>query len=336
VRYHELLGTTMQRLSMSRGWIAAVSFPWIALAADAPRKAPVPDVTATARRGTQLAEGGHCDQALALLTKSVAHLAGGDLEKTVGLDGIKCAMTMNQMDAAADFVRVLQRDFPKDPQVLYVATHVYSDLSIRASQTLLYAAPGSYQVHQLNAEALEAQGKWDDAAAEYRQVLQQNPKLPGMHYRLGRIILSKPPTATSTGEARREFQAELEIDPSNAGAEYVLGELARQDRNYAEAIEHFGSATRLDRTFADAFIGLGRSLVAAGKVSDALAPLETAVKLQPQNAAAHYHLGVVYQRTGRKEDAAREFALRKEISDRNRQLADDVHSGIVGPQEPEP
>jgi tetratricopeptide (TPR) repeat protein len=157
-----------------------------------------------------------------------------------------------------------------------------------------------------------------------------------MHYRLGRIVLSKPPTAASNAEARKEFQAELEIDPSNAGAEYVLGELARQDRNYVDAIAHFGAATKLDRTFADAFIGLGRSLVADGKVAEAQASLETAVKLQPGNAAAHYHLGVVYQRTGRKDDAAREFALRKEISDKNRQLADDVHAGIVGPQEPEP
>jgi|CZKX01.1.fsa_nt_gi tetratricopeptide (TPR) repeat protein len=326
----------MHSLSMSRAWIAAISLAWVAFAADAPHKAAAQDASATARRGTQLAEDGHCDQALTLLTKSVAHLPPSDLEKTVGFDGIKCAMTMNQMDAAADFVRTLQRDFPKDPQVLYVATHVYSDLSIRASQTLMYTAPGSYQVHELNAEALETQGKWDDAATEYRQVLKQDPKLPGMHYRLGRIILSKPPTATSSEEARHEFQAELEIDPSNAGAEYVLGELARQARNFSEAIEHFGRATKLDRTFADAFIGLGRSLVADGKANEALVPLETAVKLQPRNAAAHYHLGVVYQRTGRKEDAAKEFALRKEISDQNRQLADDVHAGIVGPQEPEP
>jgi tetratricopeptide (TPR) repeat protein len=329
----------MRSLGMSRTWIAAASFPWAAWAAwaaDAPHKPPAADASATALRGTQLAEGGHCDQALALLTKSAPRLAAHDLEKTVGLDGIKCAMTMNQMDAAADFVRILQRDFPKDPQVLYVATHVYSDLSIRASRALMYSAPGSYQVHQLNAEALEAQGRWDDAAAEYRQVLQQDPKLPGMHYRLGRIILSKPPTGTSSAEAIHEFQAELEIDPSNAGAEYVLGELARQDRNYPDAIEHFGRATKLDRTFADAYIGLGRSLVAGGNVAEALAPLEAAVKLQPQNAAAHYHLGVVYQRTGRKEDAAKEFALRKEISDRDRQMADDVHAGIVGPQEPEP
>jgi tetratricopeptide (TPR) repeat protein len=326
----------MPGLTLSRVWIAAIPVAWAAFAADAPHKSSATDVTAVASRGKQLAETGHCDQALTLLTKSVGRLPNGDLEKAVGLDGIKCAMTMNQMEAAADFVRILQRDFPKDPQVLYVATHVYSDLSIRASQTLLYAAPGSYQVHQLNAEALEAQGKWDDAAVEYRQVLKQDPKLPGMHYRLGRIILSKPRTATSSDEARQEFQAELEIDPSNAGAEYVLGELARQDRKFSEAIEHFGRATKLDRTFADAFIGLGRSLVADGKASEALAPLETAVKLQPRNAAAHYHLGVVYQRTGRKEDAAKEFAIRKEISDQNRQLADDVHSGIVGPQEPEP
>ncbi len=326
----------MHGFSIFRAWIAVASCAWISFAADPPHKTPIPDISATARHATQLAEGGHCDQALAILIKSVPHLPNGDLEKTAGLDGIKCAMPMNQMDAAADFVRILLRDFPKDPQVLYVATHVYSDLSIRASQTLLYAAPGSYQVHELNAEALEAQGKWDDAATEYRQVLKQNPTMVGMHYRLGRIILSKPPTATSNGEARQEFKAELEIDPSNAGAEYVLGELARQDGKFTDAVEHFGRATKLDRTFADAFIGLGRSLVADGKVAEALAPLEIAVKLQPQNAAAHYHLGVVYQRTGRKEDAAKEFALRKEISDRNRQLADDVHAGIVGPQEPEP
>ena len=31
--------------------------------------------------------------------------------------------------------------------------------------------------------------------------------------------------------AKHEFQKELEIDPENAGAEYVLGELARQGTN---------------------------------------------------------------------------------------------------------
>lgn len=50
--------------------------------------------------------------------------------------------------------------------VLYLAAHAYSDLSMRASQQLLFKAPGWYQVHQLNAESLEVQGKWD-AGEEY-------------------------------------------------------------------------------------------------------------------------------------------------------------------------
>jgi tetratricopeptide (TPR) repeat protein len=320
---------------VSWSFVAAASFAFPLFAADPPQKSQAPDTASAASHATQLAEGGHCDQALPLLIKSAARLADTDLKKTVGLDGVKCAMTMNRMDAAVDFIRMLQRGFSKDPQVLYVATHVYSDLSTRASQELLYTAPASYQVHELNAEALEAQGRWDDAAAEYNQVLQRNPQLPGMHYRLGRIILSKPRTDTSNDEARREFRAELQIDANNAGAEYVLGELARQDNNFPEALEHFGRATKLDARFADAFIGLGRSLIAAGRIAEAVVPLETAVKLAPQEAEAHYHLGVAYQRIGRKDDAEKEFALRKQIAEQNRQLADDVHSGVVGPQ-PEP
>lgn len=315
-------------------WFVVAAFPL--LAADAPKKTQAPDSAAAASHGTQLAESGHCDQALPLLTKSAARLADTDLKKTVGLDGIKCAMAMNRMDAALDFIRMLQRGFPKDPQVLYVATHVYSDLSMRASQELLYAAPASYQVHELNAEALETQGKWDDAASEYREVLKRNPRLNGIHYRLGRLVLSAPKTATTVEDARREFKAELEIDPTNAGAEYVLGELARQDQNFAEASEHFGRAAKLDPNFADAFIGYGRSLIAADRAAEAIAPLETAVKLQPQNPAAHYHLGIAYRRTGRKQDAEQQFALHKQTSEQARQMAQDLQTGIVGPQQPEP
>jgi tetratricopeptide (TPR) repeat protein len=326
---------------MSRGskfWspVGAILFAAIALTADSPHKAPVPDTATTARRGIQLAETGHCDQALPLLARSVSHLVDKDLKKNAGFAGIRCAMGTNQMDAALDFVRMLNRDFPRDPEVLYVSTHVFSDLSIRASQELLYTAPSSYQVHELNAEALETQGKWQDAEAEYREVLKRSPNLKGIHYRLGRLMLSVPRTPNTIAEARREFQAELQIDPNNAGAEYVLAELARQDSNFPEAIERFGKAARLDRTFADAYIGLGRSLIAAGRVAEAVAPLETAVKLQPQNDAAHYHLGVAYQRTGHKVEAAKEFAIRKQISDQKRELGNAVHAGIVGPQQAEP
>jgi tetratricopeptide (TPR) repeat protein len=304
-----------------------------AFAADAPKKAPAPDPSSIARRGAELAEGGHCEEALPMLTRSISRVPDKELKKKAGFAGLRCAMAMNQMDPALDFIRVLNREFPNDPEVLYLAVHVFSDLSIRASQALLFSAPSSYQVHELNAEALEMQGNWKDAATEYREVLRKNPSLPGIHYRLGRLLLSAPKTATSRDEARREFQEELKMDPNNAGAEYVMGELAREDEQWPAAIEHFGRAARLDAGFADAFIGYGRSLLAGGRAADAVAPLQTAAKLQPDNPAAHFYLATAYRRTGRKPDADREFVLYHQASEKARQMKQDIQTGVAGPQE---
>jgi tetratricopeptide (TPR) repeat protein len=210
----------------------------------------------------------------------------------------------------------LNREFPTDPDVLYVTTHAFSDLSTRAALELAGTAPLSAQAHELNAEALESQGKWDEAAAEYNQILKQQPDLPGIHYRLGRIILSKPPTPTTPDDARSQFLAELKVDPNNAGAEYILGELSRQTQQWDDAIEHFSRASKLDANFADAFLGLGFSLNSAGRYAEAIPPLQTGVKLQPGNPTAHYQLAIAYNRVGRKDDAKREAMLQKEAAEK--------------------
>ena len=151
---------------------------------------------------------------------------------------------------------------------------------------------------------------------EYRQILKQNPRLPGIHYRLGRILVSKPNFGPEVAaEAKKEFEQELEIDPSNAGAEYVLGELARQAEQWDDAITHFSRAVKLDPGFADALLGLGSSLISVKKFSEAIPPLEGAVKLEPGNPTGHYQLAVAYSRTGRKEDADREFALHRKMAE---------------------
>jgi len=278
----------------------------------------------------QLAESGRCREALPLLKADLAKTTDPAARKRLGLDGVRCGMALNDMEATIDFLRGLNRRFPDDPEVLYLAVHVFSDLSVRASQRLMYVDPTSYQVHELNAEALETQGKWSQAEAEYHEVLKKDPQLPGIHYRIGRLLLSAPPTPTSKAEARREFEAELKVDPHNAGAEYVLGELARQDGQDAAAIAHFSRATKLDAGFADAFIGLGRSLLAANRASDAVAPLETAVKLDPASPMAHFELATAYIRTGHKEEAAREFAAQKQANENLRKTDQRVREGIAG------
>jgi tetratricopeptide (TPR) repeat protein len=273
-----------------------------------------PDASSVARSAVKLAERGHCSEALPSLNKGIQTLKDRELRRTTALAGVRCAMTLHQSDAALKFLSVLSREFPTDPDVLYVAVHAYSDLSTLASQELARGAPDSYQAHELLAESFESQGKWDDAEKEYRAILKQNPNLPGIHFRLGRALLSKPnPGSAVANDAKQEFLQELQIDPNNAGAEYVLGELARQSQDWDQAVSHFSRAAKLDPQFGEAFLGLGMSLLAEKRYTDALAPLETVVKLQPGNPDGHYNLAMAYTRAGRKEEGEREFAIHRNL-----------------------
>jgi len=263
----------------------------------------------------QLAKSGHCEQAVPALKRALPAIADKTTKRTAAFAAIRCAMLINQTDAAVDFLQMLNREFPGDPEVLYLSVHTYSDLSTRAAQRLAMTAPNSVEGHKLNAEALEAQGKWDAAEKEYRAVLAQDPQQIGVHFLLGRLLLSKPDAGPTVGEeAKKEFQEELKLDPSNAGAEYVLGEMARQDSQWDEAIQHFTRATQLDAGFADAFLGLGNALMSAKRFPDAIPPLQTAVKLEPRNPAGHYSLATALTRAGHKEEADREFAIHRQLT----------------------
>jgi tetratricopeptide (TPR) repeat protein len=282
--------------------------------AQAPKKAPISN-PGSADNGVHLAESGRCVEALPVLGKASAEPLNKEMKRRVGLATIRCAMTLDKRGLVLDAVKSLNRDFPDDPEVLYISTHAYSDLATRASVDLARTAPDSSQAHEIRAEALETQGKWDDAAKEYRLILEHYPDLRGIHFRLGRLLLSQPnPPADMAQQARQEFEEELKIDPTNAGAEYVLGEMARQAGQWDEAIQHFSRATELDSGFGDAFLGLGNSLLSAKRFADAVPPLQAAVKLESRNPGAHYSLATALTRAGRKEEADREFAIHRQMT----------------------
>jgi Tfp pilus assembly protein PilF len=280
------------------------------------------DPFAIAKNATALAEGGHCPEALPALKKSIGPVRDKELRRKIALDGVRCAMTLHRTEAALDFLHLLAHEFPEDPDALYVAIHAYSDLSASSSQELARHAPHSYQAHELLAEAFETQGKWEDAEKEYRGILKQDPTVPGIHFRLGRAMLSKPnPGPEVAGDAKQEFEKELQIDSKNAGAEYVLGELARQQQQWEEAVKRFSRAAQLDPQFGEAFLGLGASLVSEKLYAEAVAPLETAVRLEPGNPDAHYSLAMAYTRAGRKQDGDKEFAIHQRLIGNDRGAA---------------
>jgi tetratricopeptide (TPR) repeat protein len=299
------------------------------------QKSPSVAVRSEAERAVSLAESGNCIQALPILKKVARQIPDKELRKRVSLDGVHCAMTHNTVYDALDFLSVLSRDFPNDPEALYAATHAYSDLSMQSSQQLAREAPFSYQVHLLNAEALELQNKWGEAAGEYRKILEINPMLPGMHARLGRALLSKlQPSATDVEQARKNFEQELQIDPNNTVAEYVLGDLASRDNDLSGAIRHFTKATQLDSSFSEAYLGLGSALVSAKRFEEAVPPLEKYEKLAPDSPTGHYQLALAYSGVGRRDDANREAALQRQTAESLEQVKRRVAEGLEQQKSP--
>jgi tetratricopeptide (TPR) repeat protein len=262
-----------------------------------------------------LAEQGHCKEVIPSLRRILGGQRSPEVRKKAGIVGLRCAMNIDSTDAALDFLRLLNHLFPQDPDVLFVLVHAYSDLSSRVAQNLASTAPQSLPAHKLNAEALEMQGKWDEAQREYEEMIAKEPDAPSLHYLLGRLLLSRPqPDANSVQRAKDEFQKELQIDPRNAGAEYILGEMARQGSQLEEAISHFSRAAKLDSSFGDAFMGWGFCLVTLKRYEEAIPPLQAAVRLQQGNPSAHYNLAVALSRTGQKEDADKEFAIHRRLA----------------------
>jgi len=169
--------------------------------------------------------------------------------------------------------------------------------------------------HKLNAEALEMQGKWEPARLEYEGILQKEPNVRGIHFLLGRLLLSRPDAGPdATQRAKQEFVKELEVDPKNSGAEYILGELARREQSWDEAVSRFSAAAKLDPNFAEAYLGWGASLIDQKKYPEAIPPLRTAERLTPGNPEIHHALATALVRSGHKEEAEKEFAIQRSLS----------------------
>ena len=293
-------------------WFAGSSAGQSSPASPPSQKGPALDASTAVKQALDLAEKGECREALPALRKALPHIVDKDIKFQVAMASARCGMSLERADAAVEAIVFLNREFPHDPRVLYITTHYYSELANRAAQELAAAAPSSVEAQELDAEAYEAQGKWDEAAAEYNRILATNPETPGVHYRLGRILLSKPQADSSVEDAKKEFEAELKITPHDAPSEFMLGDIARQAQQWPDAIQHFSRAAKFDAGFSEAYLGLGIALNASAKYADAIAPLETYVKMEPSDAAGHYQLAIAYGRTGRRDDAAQQMELQQE------------------------
>jgi len=278
-----------------------------------------------------LSELGKYQEALPGLEKGFHQSADPALKRMSGLQLQRAYTGMAQDNKAVEVTLELARLYPEDPEVLYHASRLAANYAYLMLVKLSQKAPSSVWTVQSKGEAFESQGNLDAAIAQYRKVLELDPRRPGIHYRLGRVLLSRSQESSSRAEAAKEFGEELRIDPTNANAAYELGEIFRKSGEPDKAIERFESAVKYYPDFEEAEIGLGRVLIDLGKPDLALPHLRKALSLNAENEVTYYRLSQVYRALGNAAEQKKALAEFRRLRSLARQQ-DDV-SLVRSPRE---
>lgn len=253
-----------------------------------------------------LSELGEFKEALPGLRNGFRQASDAPLRRLAGLQLMRAYTGLQEDGKAAEVALVLARLHPDDPEVLYHSGRLFANLAYLQTMKLAQVAPDSVWMHQAAGEANESQGFYDAAIREYRQVIAKEPRRPGLHFRVGRSLLSRSKqdapgadTLATREEAVREFEQELALDPTNANAAYELGELHRKSGALDRARDLFEAAVKQYPDFEDARIGLGRVLIASGKPELAVPHLVKAVSLNPESEVSYYQLSLGYRALGK-------------------------------------
>jgi tetratricopeptide (TPR) repeat protein len=261
--------------------------------------------------GMARSELGRHKEALPELEKGFKTTTDPALRRMAGLELQRAYMGLQRHADAVSIALTMTKLYPKDPEVLYQASRLHANLAFETLRTLAAVAPDSLWMHLAAGEASEAQGLADAALAEYRTVLAADPKRPGLHFRMGRVLLSRAEAANGAEptqpEALKEFMLELEVDPTNANAAYEIAEIHRKAGDTTRARAFFQRALDSYPDFEDALVGLGRTLVALHDPKAAIRPLTRAIELNPTSDVAYYQMAQAYRALG--ETAAQEKAL---------------------------
>jgi tetratricopeptide (TPR) repeat protein len=269
-----------------------------------------------------LSELGHYDEALPGLETGFKRASDPGLKRLLGLHLTRAYTGMRRDRDAVQTALELTHLYPNDPEVLYETGRMCGNFAYLAMQKLASVAPDSVWRLQASAELFETEGQYDSAVANYRKVLQQEPRRPGIHFRLGRCLLARSRAQNAQGdatEALKEFDQELAIDPTNANAAYEAAEIYRKAGQLNEARQLFEVALQHYPDFEEAHVGLGRVLLAQGKTDLALDNLRKAISLNGEDEVAYYQLAMAYRSAGNGTEQQKAFAQFKSLRARRAQ-----------------
>jgi Tfp pilus assembly protein PilF len=153
--------------------------------------------------------------------------------------------------------------------------------------------------------AYASEKSFDDAIAAFRKALDINPYYVDVRNDLGSALV----LSGRREEGKKEF-LEAFNDPTNPTPEVSsrnLGQAFFEEKRYDEAFNWFKTSLSRNKAYPDAYLGLVDTLVALGRLDEAVAQLEIAVAEVPDHPPLMLALGEAYFRAGRFAEARKQL-----------------------------
>ena len=177
------------------------------------------------------------------------------------------------------------------------------DDAIAQYQQVLLVTPDDALTHSNLGTALAAQGKLEAAVDHYEQALALAPGDADSYSNLGNALSA----LNRTEDAISNFRRALDIDPSSAAAHGALGIALQSQGQIAEAVVHLRQAINLAPAPADLHNNLGVALASQNQLEEAARHFGRALELDPDFLDAHANLAMIAQLQGASDQAIRHY-----------------------------
>jgi len=129
-----------------------------------------------------------------------------------------------------------------------------------------------------------------------------NPEAPQVHYLLGLAYAR----GRDYSQSASEMHAELKLDPGDRDAMNALAQADLALGEKAEALDLYTALAQPGSLDGEAFHHLAQLQVDLGLSNDAIATMESAIRINPMDASYHAELAEVYRRCAKPEEAEKE------------------------------
>jgi len=190
------------------------------------------------------------------------------------------------------------------------------DLAIDTIKQAIKSDPKNAFFYKGLGTAYAAKLKWADAILSYQKALELNPYYVDVKNDLGAAYL----LSGKRDEGKKEFIS-LFSDPTNPNPEMTarnLGQAYLEEKNYAEALNWFSTATQRAKQFGEAYVGAAEALLGMGRLEDAVSTLEIGYKEIPDDPQMNLALGQVYFQAGRFSEARKKMETAVRLDPRGR------------------